>query len=222
MNNMQLFLDSFTKILIPGLTRTIPLTAIAFSLAIVIGTITALVQFANIKVLKQIARFYIWIVRGTPLLVQLFLVFYGLPSIGIVLDPFPAAIIVFSLNEGAYSAETIRGALESIPKGQIEAGYCVGMNFIQIMWHIVLPQAFKNAFPSLANSLISMVKDTSLASNITVIEMLMKTKQLVGVYYQPLLLYGEVGLIYLLFSTVLSKIAQIIERKLKSQVVHND
>ena len=219
---MQLFLDSFTKILIPGLTRTIPLTAIAFSLAIVIGTITALVQFANIKVLKQIARFYIWIVRGTPLLVQLFLVFYGLPSIGIVLDPFPAAIIVFSLNEGAYSAETIRGALESIPKGQIEAGYCVGMNFIQIMWHIVLPQAFKNAFPSLANSLISMVKDTSLASNITVIEMLMKTKQLVGVYYQPLLLYGEVGLIYLLFSTVLSKIAQIIEKKLKSQVVHND
>lgn len=219
---MQLFLDSFTKILIPGLTRTIPLTAIAFSLAIVIGTITALVQFADIKVLKQIARFYIWIVRGTPLLVQLFLVFYGLPSIGIVLDPFPAAIIVFSLNEGAYSAETIRGALESIPKGQVEAGYCVGMNFIQIMWHIVLPQAFKNAFPSLANSLISMVKDTSLASNITVIEMLMKTKQLVGVYYQPLLLYGEVGLIYLLFSTVLSKIAQIIEKKLKSQVVHND
>lgn len=222
MNNMQLFLDSFTKILIPGLTRTIPLTAIAFSLAIVVGTITALVQFADIKVLKQIARFYIWIVRGTPLLVQLFLVFYGLPSIGIVLDPFPAAIIVFSLNEGAYSAETIRGALESIPIGQVEAGYCVGMNFVQIMWHIVLPQAFKNAFPSLANSLISMVKDTSLASNITVIEMLMKTKQLVGVYYQPLLLYGEVGLIYLLFSTVLSKIAQIIEKKLKSQVVHND
>ena len=219
---MQLFIDSFSKILIPGLTRTIPLTVIAFSLAIVIGTLIALVQFANIKVLKQIARFYIWIVRGTPLLVQLYVVFYGLPSIGIVIDPFPAAIIVFSLNEGAYAAETIRGALESISKGQLEAGYCVGMNFVQIMWHIVLPQAFKNAFPSLANSLISMVKDTSLASNITVIEMLMKTKQLVGVYYQPLLLYCEVGLIYLIFSTVLSKLASIIENKLKSKVVHND
>ena len=219
---MRLFLDSFWKILLPGLTRTIPLTVIAFSLAIVIGTIIALIQFANIKVLKQLAKFYIWIIRGTPLLVQLFVVFYGLPSIGIVIDPFPAAIIVFSLNEGAYAAETIRGALESISKGQIEAGYCVGMNFIQIMWHIVLPQAFKNAFPSLANSLISMVKDTSLASNITVIEMLMKTKQLVGVYYQPLLLYCEVGLIYLLFSTVLSKLASIIENKLKSKVVHND
>lgn len=201
---------------------TIPLTVISFSLAIVIGTIVALIQFANIKILKQIAKFYIWVVRGTPLLVQLFVIFYGLPSVGIVIDPFPAAVIVFSFNEGAYSAETIRGALESISKGQIEAGYCVGMNFIQIMWHIILPQAFKNAFPSLANSLISMVKDSSLASNITVIEMLMKTKQLVSVYYQPMLLYCEVGLIYLLLSTVLGYIAKIIENKLKSKVVHND
>lgn len=222
MNNFQLFIDSFWRILLPGLTMTIPLTVISFSLAIIIGTITALVQFANVKVLKQIARFYIWVVRGTPLLVQLLVVFYGLPSIGLVLEPFPAAVIVFSLNEGAYSAETIRGALESISKGQIEAGYCVGMNFAQIMWHIVLPQAFKNAFPSLANSLISMVKDSSLASNITVIEMLMKTKQLVGVYYQPLLLYCEVGIIYLFFSTVLGKLAKIMEDRLKSKVVHND
>lgn len=222
MNNFQLFIDSFWRILLPGLTMTIPLTVISFSLAIIIGTVTALVQFANVKVLKQIARFYIWVVRGTPLLVQLLVVFYGLPSIGLVLEPFPAAVIVFSLNEGAYSAETIRGALESISKGQIEAGYCVGMNFAQIMWHIVLPQAFKNAFPSLANSLISMVKDSSLASNITVIEMLMKTKQLVGVYYQPLLLYCEVGIIYLFFSTVLGKLAKIMEDRLKSKVVHND
>ena len=222
MNDLQLFLDSFWKILIPGLTITIPLTVVSFSLAIVIGTITALIQFANVKVLKQIAKIYIWIIRGTPLLVQLLLIFYGLPSVGIVLDPFPAAIIVFSLNEGAYTAETIRGALESINVGQIEAGYCVGMNFIQIMWHIILPQAFKNAFPSLANSLISMVKDSSLASNITVIEMLMKTKQLVSVYYEPLLLYSEAGIIYLLFSTVLSKIARTIENRLKSKVVHHD
>lgn len=222
MNKLQLFVDSFWKILLPGLTITIPLTIISFGLAIIIGTLTALIQFANIKVLKKVAKFYIWIIRGTPLLVQLMLVFYGLPSIGIVLKPFPAAIIVFSLNEGAYAAETIRGALESINNGQIDAGYCVGMNFIQIMWHIVLPQAFKNAFPSLANSLISMVKDTSLASNITVIEMLMKTKQLVGVYYQPLLLYCEVGLVYLLFSTVLGQAAKLIENKLRSKVVHND
>ena len=95
---IQLLIDSFGQILLPGLTMTIPLTVISFSLAMVIAIITALVQFANIRVLKQIARFYIWVVRGTPLLVQLFVVFYGLPDIGIVLDPFPAAIIVFSMR----------------------------------------------------------------------------------------------------------------------------
>lgn len=222
MSGHQLFLNSFTRILIPGLTMTIPLTVISFSLAIIIGTVVALIQFANINVLKQIAKFYIWIIRGTPLLVQLMVIFYGLPSIGIVINPFPSAIIVFSFNAGAYCAETIRGALESINVGQIEAGYCVGMDFMQIMWHIVLPQAFKNAFPSLANSLISMIKDTSLASNITVVELLMKTKQLVGVYYQPLLLYCEAGLIYLIFSTVLGQLAKYVENRLKSKVVHND
>ena len=120
---IQLLIDSFGQILLPGLTMTIPLTVISFSLAMVIAIITALVQFANIRVLKQIARFYIWVVRGTPLLVQLFVVFYGLPDIGIVLDPFPAAIIVFSINEGAYCAETMRAALEAVPAGQMEAGH---------------------------------------------------------------------------------------------------
>jgi len=121
----ELFIDSFPKILIPGLTVTIPLTVISFTFALIIAVIMALVQFANVKVLKQIARFYIWIFRGTPLLVQLFVVFFGLSRIGILLDPFPAAVIVFSLNEGAYCAETIRAALESVPKGQLEAGQCV-------------------------------------------------------------------------------------------------
>lgn len=217
MNIIEIFLDSFLKILIPGLTVTIPLTVISFSIALLIGTITALVQFANIKVLKEIARIYIWIVRGTPLLVQLFVVFFGLPSLGIVINPFPAAVIVFSINEGAYSAETIRGALESIPKGQMEAGYCVGMNFIQIMSRIVLPQAFRTAFPSLSNSLISMVKDTSLAANITVVEMFMVTQRIVARTYQPLLLYIEVGLVYLIFSTVLTILQRNIENKLNSR-----
>ena len=127
----QLFLDSFPKILLPGLTATIPLTIISFSLALVIAVVAALVQFANIQGLKQIARFYIWIFRGTPLLVQLFVVFFGLSRVGIVLDPFPAAVIVFSLNEGAYCAETIRAALEAVPKGQLEAGLCAGLSYLQ-------------------------------------------------------------------------------------------
>ena len=140
---MGILVDSFWNILIPGLTMTIPLTIISFAIAMVIAIITALVQFAGIKVLKEIARFYVWVVRGTPLLVQLFVVFYGLPNIGILIDPFPAAVIVFSINEGAYSAETIRAALEAVPRGQLEAGECVGMTYLQIIRRIVLPQALR-------------------------------------------------------------------------------
>ena len=211
----ELFLESFPKILIPGLTVTSPLTVIAFSLAMVIAVITALVQFANVKVLRQLARFYIWIFRGTPLLVQLFVVFFGLSRVGILLEPFPAAVIVFALNEGAYCAETVRAALESVPKCQLEAGLCAGMSYLQTIFRIVLPQAMRTAFPPLSNSLISMVKDTSLAANITVTEMFMVTQRIVARTYEPLLLYLEVGLIYLIFSTVLTKLQAVGEKKLQ-------
>lgn len=212
----QLLIDSFWKILLPGLTATIPLTIISFSLALVIATVTALVQFAQIPVLTPIARFYIWITRGTPLLVQLFVIFFGLPRVGVVLDPFPAAIIVFAFNTGAYDAETIRAALESVPQSQLEAGECVGMTYRQTIRRIVLPQAMRTAFPSLSNSLISLVKDTSLAANITVSEMFMTTQRIVARTYEPLLLYLEVGLIYLLFSTVLSRLQNRGEKRLNS------
>lgn len=214
---LEIFIDSFTKILIPGLTVTIPLTVIAFTLALIIATVTALVQFAGIRGLKQLTRFYIWVIRGTPLLVQLFVVFFGLPSLGIVIDPFPAAVLVFSINEGAYCAETIRAALESVPRGQMEAGQCVGMSYLQIIRRIILPQAMRTAFPTLCNSLIAMVKDTSLAANITVTEMLMVTERIVARTYEPLLLYLEVGLIYLIFCTVLTKLQQVGERRLNAQ-----
>lgn len=210
----EILADSFWKILLPGLTVTIPLTAIAFALALLIAVTAALIQFARVKVLRQLCRFYIWVFRGTPLLVQLFVVFYGMPRIGIVIDPFPAAVIVFSLNEGAYCAEIIRAALESVPPGQLEAGYCVGMSYLQTMRRIILPQAMRTAFPSLSNSLIAMVKDTSLAANITVTEMFMVTQRIVARTYEPLALYIEVGLIYLLFSTVLTRLQSMGEKKL--------
>ena len=208
--------DSLGKIILPGLTMTIPLTAISFTLALVIALAAALVQFANVRGIKQLARFYIWVIRGTPLLVQLFVIFYGLPSLGVVLDPFPAAVIVFSINEGAYCAETIRAALESVPAGQLEAGYCAGMSYLQTMRRIILPQAMRTAFPPLSNSLIAMVKDTSLAANITVTEMFMVTQRIVARTYEPLALYIEVGLIYLLFSTVLTKLQRMGEKRLNA------
>lgn len=209
-------MDSFPKILIPGFTRTIPLTAIAFSLAMVIAVAVALVQFANIRGLRQVCRFYIWVIRGTPLLVQLFVVFFGLPRVGVVIRPFTAAILVFSINEGAYAAEIVRAALESVPAGQLEAGYCVGMSYLQVIRRIVLPQALRTAFPSLANSLIAMLKDTSLVSVVTVTEMMMVTKQINAIYYEPLALYLETAVIYLMFCTVLTKLQSWGEKKLSA------
>ncbi len=206
--------DSFMRILVPGFTATIPLALISFAIALIVATATALVQYARVPVLRHVARFYIWIVRGTPLLVQLYVVFYGLPDFGFIIDPSPAAVIVFSVNTGAYSAETIRGALEGVPAGQLEAGYCVGMTYGQVMRRIVLPQALRTAFPPLSNELIALVKDTSLAANITVLEMLMATQRIVSRTYEALPLYLEVAVIYLMFSTVLTWLQRAGERRL--------
>ena len=211
-----LLADSFWQILLPGLTMTIPLTVLSFSLAMVIAVAVALIQFAQIPVLREICRFYIWVIRGTPVLVQLFVVFYGLPDLGIVLDPFPSAVIVFSINEGAYCAETVRAALESVPRGQLEAAECAGLTWWQSVRRIVLPQAMRTAFPPLSNSLIAMVKDTSLASNITVAEMFMETQRIASRELEFLPLYIEVALIYLLFCTVLTQLQRIGEKKLNA------
>lgn len=208
--------EALGKILIASVEVTIPLTVFGFALAMVVALFMALVQYANIKVLKQFARFYIWIFRGTPLLVQLFLAYFGLPKLGIVMDAFPCALLVLGLNEGAYCAETLRSALESVSEGQIEAGYCVGMNYIQIMWHVVLPQAFRTAFPPLSNSLISMLKDTSLAATITVADMFMVAQRVVGRTYEPLWVYSEVALVYLFMSTLLTILQHYGEKKLGS------
>lgn len=211
-----ILVEGFGKILLASIKVTIPLTVIGFTLAMIIALFMAMVQYAKVPILKTIARLYIWIFRGTPLLVQLFLAYYGLPKLGIVMDAFPCAILVFSLNEGAYCSETMRSALESVPVGQFEAGYCVGMNYLQIMFHIVLPQAFRTAFPPLSNSLISMLKDTSLAAEITVADMFMSAQKIVGRTYEPLWLYSEVALIYLFYSTILTLIQAYCEKRLSS------
>ncbi|MBR3137263.1 MAG: amino acid ABC transporter permease [Clostridia bacterium] len=210
----DILVSSFPRLLGYGLKVTLPLTALSFALALVISVIVAMIQYAKVPVLRQLCRFYIWIIRGTPLLVQLFLVFYGLPQLGVVWAAFPTAVVVFGFNEGAYMAESVRGALESVSRGQMEAGYCVGMNYFQIMWHVVLPQAFRTAFPALSNSLISMMKGTSLAATITVMEMFRQAQVINGRVYESLALYSETALIYLMFSTVLTYLQRWGEKRL--------
>ncbi|WP_175610255.1 amino acid ABC transporter permease [Aeromonas hydrophila] len=207
-------IDSFWPLLSAGLIFTVPLTLITFVLGTVLGLSVALARLYGPAPLVMLVRFYVWLIRGTPLLVQLFLIFYGLPSAGIVLDAFTAAVIGFTLNIGAYSSEIIRATLAAIPKGQWEAAYSIGMNWPQVMWRVILPQAARIAVPPLSNTFISLVKDTSLAAAVTVPELFQAAQRLASVTYEPLILYVETALIYLMFSSVLSTLQDKLELRL--------
>ncbi len=201
---ITLLLHSFWPILKAGLEFTIPLTLIAFVLGLILAFLTALARLSSIKPLIGIAQFYVWVFRGTPLLVQLFIIFYGLPSVGLTLKPFTAAVIGFTLNMGAYNSEILRAAIASIDKGQWEAAFSISMSKKQAMRRIILPQAARVSVPPLGNSFISLVKDTSLAATITLTELFQKGQQIASVAYEPLWMYIEVAVIYLIFSSVLS------------------
>ncbi|WP_037155066.1 amino acid ABC transporter permease [Rhizobium freirei] len=209
---LQLMSESLGTLLWAGLVFTIPLTLITFVLGILLGLLTAVTRLFGPPPLVAVARFYVWVIRGTPLLVQLFVIFYGLPSLGILLDAFPAAVIGFTLSVGAYTSEIIRAVISSVPKGQWEAAYSIGMNWRQAMSRTILPQAARVAVPPLSNTFISLVKDTSLAAAITVPELFQAAQRIVATTYEPLILYVEAAIIYLVLSTFLSTLQGYLER----------
>lgn len=211
---LQLMIDSFWPLLSAGLCFTVPLTLITFVLGVLLGFVSALIRLYGPKPLIWLVRFYVWLFRGTPLMVQLFLIFYGLPSVGIVLDAFTAAVIGFTLNVGAYTSEVIRATLASVSQGQWEASYSMGMSWTQALRRIILPQAFRIAVPPLSNNFIALVKDTSLAAALTVPELFQAAQRIAAVTYEPLILYTETALIYLVFSSVLSSLQERVERHL--------
>ncbi len=210
---LQLMGQSLWPLLYAGLVFTVPLTLVSFALGLTLAFVVALVRLFGPPWAVAAVRFYVWLIRGSPLLVQLFVIFYGLPNVGIVLDPLTAAIIGFSLNVGAYNSEVIRGVIESIPKGQWEAAYSIGMTRAQALRRAILPQAARVALPPLSNSFISLVKDTSLAAVLTVPEIFQAAQRIASVTYEPLILYTEAALIYLVFSSVLSSAQVRLERK---------
>jgi cystine transport system permease protein len=205
---LQLMIESLGPLLWAAIKFTAPLTLLSFALGLILGLVVALIRLFGPRPLVPVVRFYVWIIRGTPLLVQLFLIFYGLPSVGIVLDAFPAALIGFTLNVGAYTSEIIRAVIASVPRGQWEAAYSIGMTWRQAMQRTILPQAARVAVPPLSNTFISLVKDTSLAAAITVPELFQAAQRIVATTYEPLVLYIEAALIYLVISSVLSSLQQ--------------
>ncbi|MEH7352875.1 amino acid ABC transporter permease [Neobacillus drentensis] len=205
---------SLQPLLEGAIMNTIPLTIISFIIGLILAVLTALARISHVKFFQIVARVFVSAIRGTPLLVQLFIIFYGLPNIGITLDPFISAVIGFSLSVGAYASEIIRAAILSIPKGQWEAGYSIGMTYTQALKRIILPQAVKVSIPPLSNTFISLVKDTSLASLVLVTEMFRRAQEIASTNYEFLLVYSEAAFLYWVICFFLSLIQGFMEKRL--------
>jgi cystine transport system permease protein len=214
----DLFFSSLWPILSGAVQGTIPLALISFAIGLVLALALALMRLSRRGWLSGIARAYISVVRGTPLLVQLFVIFYGLPSVGVLIDPWPSAIVAFSINVGGYAAEVIRAAILSVPRGQWEAAYMVGMSHRRALGRIILPQAARVSVPPLSNTFISL--DTSLASLILVTELFRQAQQVAAFSQEFMLLYLEAALIYWLICLVLSSGQGMLEKRLDRYVAH--
>ncbi|MBT1004159.1 amino acid ABC transporter permease [Paenarthrobacter sp. DKR-5] len=219
-NKWDLVWSSLWPIVQGGLTGTVPLALASFVIGLVIALAVALMRLNRNRVLSAVGRFYVSVIRGTPLLVQLFVIFFGLPSVGIQLDPWPSAIIAFSLNVGGYAAEIIRAAILSVPKGQWEAAHTIGMSGSQTLRRIVLPQAARVSVPPLSNTFISLVKDTSLASLILVTELFRQAQQVAAFSQEFMVLYVEAAVVYWVFCTILSAGQSALEKRLDRYVAH--
>ncbi|MCU1544605.1 MAG: Amino acid transporter permease [Microbacteriaceae bacterium] len=216
----ELFWTSLWPIVSGAVTGTIPLAFTSFILGLAIALGVALARLSGVRALSGAARVYISLIRGTPLLVQLFVIFYGLPSLGVLIDPWPSAIIAFALNVGGYGAEVIRAAILSVPVGQWEAGHTIGMSRAQTLRRIILPQAARVSVPPLSNTFISLVKDTSLASLILVTELFRRAQEIATFSNEFMLLYLEAALVYWIICLVLSSGQNVLEKRLDRYVAH--
>lgn len=203
----------YLPMLLKGTKATIQASTLAILIGLVIGTIVGIGRVIPSKPINLIAWFYVYIIRGTPLLVQLFVIYFGLPSLGIELEAFTAGVIGLGINSGGYVAEIVRGGIESVPKGQIEAARVLGLNYLQTMWYIILPQAIRNMLPALGNEFVTLVKESSLLSTLAIVELTMVGQQIRSVTFASFEVFITVALIYLVLTTAVSTLVRYIERK---------
>lgn len=199
-------------LLLKGAVLTMKFAAAAMVLGLIVGLLVAVMRISNHRVLSAVSQAYVSLMRGTPLLVQVFVVYYGLPDIGISLDPTTAGILTLTLNSGAYLSESMRGAILGIGRGQWAASHSLGLTHAQTLRYVVCPQALRLAVPSLGNTLISLIKDTSLVSVITVTELLRSAQEAIASTFQPLPLYLAAAAIYWVLSTLLARVQVRIEK----------
>ncbi|OLP57914.1 amino acid ABC transporter [Xaviernesmea oryzae] len=189
------------------------ITILTIAVSWICGLLAALAQRSRYRVVRIVAGFYIWFIRGTPTLIQVFIIYFGLPQFGIRLSPFAAGIIALGVNSGAYVAEIIRGGLTAIPRGQTESALALGFSPAETMRSIILPQVFRIILPAITNEAISTLKNTSLLSTITVVELTLYAQTLIAATFRPFEFYIAVALIYLVLTTILTTLAGWLERR---------
>jgi len=207
------YFQKYYSIFIAAAWMTVKVTVFGILIGIGLGLIFSLMRISKYKIINLPAKAYIWVIRGTPLLLQLWIIYFGFSSV-LLIDPIPAAFIALGIHNGAYIAEIFRGAIESVDRGQREAGISLGMTKWKVMRRIILPQAFKRAVPSLSNQFIIALKDSSLASTIAVPELLLKAKQIGSSTFRYMELLAVAGVYYLIMTTILTILANAIERRL--------
>lgn len=218
--NFDLVANSFPLLLV-GAGVTIKITALSVALGVVIGLFVGIARISRIRILRILAAIYVDFFRGTPLLVQIFLVYFALPVItGQRVDPFVAAIGSCGINSGAYVAEIFRAGIQSIDKGQMEAGRSLGMTWVQTMRYIIVPQAFKRVIPPLGNEFIALLKDSSLVSVIGFEELTRRGQLIIAKTYGSLEIWLSVAVIYLAMTLTISQFVAYLERRYKTDDRH--
>jgi len=200
--------------LLKGAFMTIELTTFAVVIGIILGTILGLARVSQNKTFNGIAKAYIEFFRGTPLLVQLFLLYFGLPNLGIDISAYLAAILGLGLNSGAYVGEVVRSGINSIDKGQMEAARSVGMSYPQAMQYVILPQAIKRVIPPLGNEFIALLKDSSLVSVIAVKDLTRQGRLIISRTYESFLIFAAVAVLYFVMTFIMTRLVNYAERRL--------
>ncbi len=217
--DLSLVTDSL-PLLLQGALVTLEITALAVGLGLVFGLVAALAQLSKLAPLRLIAKVYVDFIRGTPLLVQIFIIYFALPVvIGHRIDPFFAAVAACSINSGAYVAEIFRAGIQSIDIGQMRAGLSLGMNWTMTMRYIILPQAFKRIIPPLGNEFIAMLKDSSLVSVIGFEELTRSGQLIIAETYGSLEIWSAVAIIYLVMTLTITRIVSVLEKKFRASDV---
>jgi His/Glu/Gln/Arg/opine family amino acid ABC transporter permease subunit len=209
------FALTYLPYLLQGALVTIEIAAIGVVAGSVIGLFFGLGRVSNVKLFSQISRFYIWVIRGTPLLLQLLIIHFAIPSVfsALTMPPFVSACIALSLNAAAYIAEIARGAIQSIDKGQMEAARSLGLSYGKAMRRVIVPQAFRRMLPPLGNEFIALIKESSLVSTIALYDLLRTGQQIISSTYRYMEIFILVGLIYLLLTTIMTFMVGKVEKK---------